>query len=124
MRPIHTAKPMSISPTSLRNHHPITRVLIFCQRLGGGPKCSQMLRNSLRQFSSSLLIISEFMIFSFRLHQELAAKQKPPDHQVGGLPLLRRRFLFSELFRRTSAGTLVPAQGTVALHCSVARLFR
>jgi len=26
------------------------------------------------------------------LHQELAAKQKPPDHQVGGLPLLRRRF--------------------------------
>jgi hypothetical protein len=62
------------------------------------------------------------MIFSFRLHQELAAKQKPPDHQVGGLPLLRRRFLFSELFRRTSAGTPVPAQGTVALHCSVARL--
>jgi hypothetical protein len=22
--------------------------------------------------------------FSFRFHQELAAKQKPPDHQVGG----------------------------------------
>src|SRR5262249_50533470 len=57
-----------------------------------------------------------------RLHQELAAKQTPPDHQVGGLPLLRRRFLFSEVSRRTSAGTLVPAQGTVALHCPVARL--
>jgi hypothetical protein len=68
------------------------------------------------------LLQSEFIFVSLSRHQELAVKQKPPDHQVGGLPLFRRRFLFSELSRRTSAGTFVPAQGTVALHCSVARL--
>jgi hypothetical protein len=30
---------------------------------------------------------SEFMIFLLSGHQELAAKQKPPTHQGGGLPL-------------------------------------
>src|SRR5262245_56153311 len=113
MRPIHTAKPMSISPTSLHNHHSITRVLIFCQRLGGGSKCSQMLRNSLRQSSSSLSIIPEFMIFSFRFHQELAAKQKPPDHHGRRFATSPAEILFGEFPRRTSAGTFVPALGTV-----------
>jgi hypothetical protein len=61
------------------------------------------------------------MIFSFRLHQELVAKQNRQTirsavcHFSGG-------DLFDEFPHRTSAGTFVPAQGTVALHCPVARL--
>src|SRR6516225_9712920 len=65
---------------------------------------------------------SEFMIFSFRLHQELVAKQKPPDHQVGGLPLLRRRFYSVSLLTAHRRESFIPALGTVALHCPVARL--
>ena len=62
------------------------------------------------------------MIFSFRLHQNSWQNKNRQTIRVGGLPLLRRRLLFGDLSRRASAGTLAPAQGTVALHCSVARL--
>src|SRR5262245_31285159 len=64
----------------------------------------------------------EFMIFSFRLHQELVAKQKPPDHQGRRFATSPAEILFGEFPHRTSAGIFIPAQGTVALHCSVARL--
>jgi hypothetical protein len=57
------------------------------------------------------------------LHQELAAKQKTARpsgsavcHFSGG------DFLFGEFPHRTSAGIFIPALGTVALHCPVARL--
>jgi hypothetical protein len=62
------------------------------------------------------------MIFSLRLHQELAAKQKPPTHQGGGFDP-PAEILFSEFPHRTSSETSVPDQGTLALHCQVARLF-
>jgi hypothetical protein len=62
------------------------------------------------------------MILSFRLHQELVAKQKPPDHQGRRFATSPAEILFGELPHRTSAGIFIPAQGTVALHCPVARL--
>ena len=62
------------------------------------------------------------MISPFRLHQELVAKQKLPDYQVGGLPLLRRRFYSVSLLTAHRRESFIPALGTVALHCPVARL--
>jgi hypothetical protein len=56
------------------------------------------------------------------LHQELAAKQKPQTIRVGGFATSPAEILFGEFPHRTSAGIFIPALGTVALHCSVARL--
>src|SRR5262249_3426041 len=71
----------------------------------------------------SLDLSGEFMIFNFRLHQELAAKQKPPDHQGRRFcHFLRRRFHSASFLTAHPRELFVPALGTVALHCPVARL--
>jgi hypothetical protein len=57
------------------------------------------------------------MIFAFRFHQELADKTKTAN--PSGRRFASPAEIFGEFSRRTSAGTFIPAQGTVA---STARL--
>jgi hypothetical protein len=59
------------------------------------------------------------MIFAFRLHQELVDKQKTADHQSTAVSSRPVKILFGEFARRTSGGTSIPTQSTVA---STARL--
>jgi hypothetical protein len=48
-------------------------------------------------------------------------KTKPPTHQAAVFSP-PAEILFGEFPHHTSSGTFVPDQGTLALHCQVARL--
>src|SRR5215471_20803912 len=96
----------------------------FRPQLSSGLRPSPWMVLTTSSMSASILICrccsselsGEFMIFSFRLHQELAAKQKPPDHQGRRFATSPAEILFGEFPHRTSAGIFIPALGTVALH--------